>query len=65
MSSITVYGMMYEEYLVNLNSLQEDSICELEMRLSAKQAEHDSVRERLTNSDMMVIKLKFNLPLIL
>ena len=56
---------MYEEYLVNLNSLQEDSIYELKMRLSAKQAEHDSVQERLTNSDMMVIKLKFNLPVIL
>ena len=34
--------------------LQEDSICELEMRLSSKQAEHDSVQERLANSDMMV-----------
>ena len=37
-----------------MNFLQEDSICELEMRLSAKQAENDSIQERLTSSDMMV-----------
>ena len=40
-----------------MNLLQEDSICELEMRLSSKQAEHDSVEERLANSDMMVTQL--------
>ena len=34
--------------------LQEDNICELEMRLTSKQAEQDSIQERLTNSDMMV-----------
>ena len=34
--------------------MQEDNICELEMRLSAKQAELDSIHERLTNSDIMV-----------
>jgi hypothetical protein len=38
-----------------MNLLQEDSICELEMKLSSKEAEQDSVQERLTNSDMMVI----------
>lgn len=34
--------------------LQDDGTCELELRLMAKQAEQDSVQERLTNSEMMV-----------
>ena len=46
MTCISHYVYMYV--------LQEDNICELEMKLQAKQAEQDSVQERLTNADLMV-----------